>query len=190
MNHEFTKKLGQWLNADPAERDIMEGADLLLKLTGNKILYSAVRLNPAKYKAHVEYQLQKHYNYRVADLTLEELKTMKQEATEKSAAIGVDSSEESTTEKAAAFAGYGRRPDHDSLPDELKQLYADNLEIRRKMQQLHLQIRTKYNELTNCTASDVYALVRELLRYEDLYNSNWAKYDGFNSVTVTKKKSK
>lgn len=189
MNHEFTKKLGEWLNAGPASRSIMEGAELLLKLTGNKMLYSAVRLNPDKYAAHVEYQLQKHYNYRVADLTLEELKAMKKQAMEKSAALGVNDTEESTTEKAAAFAGYGRRPDHESLPDELKQLYAYNLEVRRKMQQLHLQIRTKFNELTNCTASDVYALVRELLRYEDIYNSNWAKYDGFQSVT-TKSKSK
>lgn len=182
MDSKFTKKLGEWLKKDSAERDTLEGAMLLLQLTGNRLQYSAILTNPTKYAGFVSYQLQKHYNFRVADLTLAELDDLSKKASEQAAAIGIDENEDSASEQAAAFSGYGRRPDHAYLPEEYKKLYEDNLEIRRKMQQLHLQIRTKYREITNCSASDVYALVVELLRYEKIYNDNWAKYDGLKPV--------
>ena len=177
MNHEFTKRLGAWLALPPAERDPAEGALLLLKLRGNRLQYAAIMANPDKYADYLDYELQKHYNFRVADLTLAEVKEMKSEVAEKVEKLAITEAPESAGEDAATFAGYGRRPDHDSLPEAARKAYTDNLEVRRKMQQLHLQIRTKYNELTNCTASDVYALVRELLRYEKIYEKNWSIYD-------------
>lgn len=177
MNHEFTKKLGAWLARPAAERDLMEGAFLLLKLRGNRNQYAAITLNPQKYAQFLEYQLQKHYDYRVAALTLAELQEMKKNADSEALRIGISEDPQSASETAAAFSGYGKRPDHESLPEKARKAYADNLEVRRKMQQLHLQIRTKYNEITNCTASDVYALVKELLRYEKIYNRNWEIYD-------------
>lgn len=177
MNNEFTKKLGEWLNTPSEVRDLAKGAMLLLKLTGNRIQYASISLNLAKYADFIEYNLQKHYNYRVSALTLEELKEMQLAASVKAQKIGISEKEESASEESAKFAGYGKRPDHDDLPSDIQQLYADNLEIRRKMQQLHLQIRTKFKEITDCTASDVYALVKEILRYEKLYLKNWDKYD-------------
>lgn len=180
MDHKFTKEIGEWLES--AGHDITVGARLLLQLTGNRMQYAAICLNPAKYAEMVEYQLQKHYNYRVADLTLQELKTMKSDVDAKSKVIGISADPDSATEAAASFSGYGKRPDHELLPAAIRQKYVDNLEIRRKMQQLHLQIRTKYATIDNCSASDVYALVTELLRYEKAYNDNWADYDAARPI--------
>lgn len=178
FDHNLTKKIGLWLkNDDSSEKHILDGADLLLRLTTNRTLFAAIRLNPARYAETVRYQLQKHYDFRVADLTLQELRSMRAEADAGSKAIGVSEKVESASEEAAAFSGYGRRPDHDSLPENIRNLYVRNLEIRRKMQQLHLIIRTKYKEITNCSASDVYSFVRELLNYEKEYTRNWSIYD-------------
>lgn len=179
FDNNFTLRLKEWLETPAAERSTAEGASLLLKLTGNRLQYAAVMHDPGRHAAMVEYQLQKHYNFRVADLTLEQLTEMSRDADSRMEAAGIDESEESAGESAAKSAGFGCRPDHDRLPAEIRQLYVDNLAVRRKMQQLHLRIRMELagRPLTSCRASDVYAFVRELLDTEQLYISNWERYD-------------
>ena len=46
MNHKFTEEIGQWLNTPEEERDYKAGALLLLKLSGNQIMYLINISNP------------------------------------------------------------------------------------------------------------------------------------------------
>ncbi|MDE6330058.1 MAG: hypothetical protein K2L83_05015 [Muribaculaceae bacterium] len=177
MNHEFTQEVGAWLATPAAERDLLKGALLLLRLDTNRFQYARICADPARHAEYLEFHLQKHYNFRVADMTLARVETMSTEALGSAQAIGITEDPASASEESARFAGYGRRPDHDDLPEKARAAYHDNLEIRRKMQQLHLQIRTIIKTMTKCTASDVYSFVQELLKYEKKYNKNWEIYD-------------
>lgn len=178
--------MGDWLRTPAAERDIAAGALMLLRITGNHLQHAVITQQPEKYAGMLEYQLQKHYNYRVAGLTAAELEQLSTRSAANAEEIGLTLSRESADESAAAKAGFGKRADHDSLPEDVKALYVENLEVRRKMQQLHLKIRTKYAEITDCTASDVYAFVHELLDLEAHYIANWERYDTATPETPQK----
>ena len=65
MDHNFTKQIGEWLNKPESERDYTVGALYLLKLSGNKILYTNIVANIDRRHDVIEYQLQKYYNFRV-----------------------------------------------------------------------------------------------------------------------------
>lgn len=188
-NPETSEEIAKWLDTPEEERDLKAGALILLRLTSNRLRYLAMTQQPGRYASIMASELRKWHNFILAAKTREQLEEMKAEAEQTAGMIGIDTSEASASEESAGFSGYGKRPDHDSLSDEIRQIYADNLEIRRKMQQLHLRIRTKYAEITDCTASDVYADVVELLNQEKLYNSNWEQYDSAtpDSVEETKR---
>ena len=72
MNEEFTKQVQDWLNTAADERDNAQGALLLLKLTGNQIMYRNLMANPKRNAQFIEYQLQKRLNFRLAKLTHEQ----------------------------------------------------------------------------------------------------------------------
>lgn len=185
----ITKAVGQWLNKKQKEESFEEGATLLLRMTGNRIQYAQFMRNPAKYLEMLEYLLQKHYNFRVADLTEEQLAGMTEEASAKMAAIGITESEASIADPVLPMGSdnttirFGKRPDHDFLPKDIADLYSLTLELRHQMQQLHLQIRTMLKTKTPCTASDIYAFVTELLKVEKKYLQAWEKYDNAPAVT-------
>lgn len=46
MDKEFTNKLQTWLSLPREQRDWDEGALMLLQLTGNKIMYRNLSVNP------------------------------------------------------------------------------------------------------------------------------------------------
>lgn len=69
MDHKFTEQIKQWLETPEAERDYAVGALYLLKLSGNQIMYRNIISQIDRRHDFVEYQLQKYYNFRVADPT-------------------------------------------------------------------------------------------------------------------------
>lgn len=186
MDHKITEAIGAWLNTPEADRDIEAGALLLARINGNRVFLQAVKHNPEKYAATVEYQLQRQYNWRVAALTEEQLRNMVADADVKMAEAEsrqpMDAADgEPTAGADKEYSGFakGKRADHDSLPADIQKLYKDTLEYRRQMQQLHLQMRTLLNGMTPCTASDVYAYVKELLAVEKKWRSAWNRYDAY-----------
>ena len=79
MDHNFTRLLKKWLETAPEERDYTVGALYVLKLSGNHILYTNLITNIGSRHADIEYQIQKYYNFRVADLTHEEVEELQKE---------------------------------------------------------------------------------------------------------------
>ena len=66
---QFTAHLQEWLNTPDEKKDWDEGAILLLQLSGNKIMYHNISVNPKGKAEFIKGQLQKYLNFRLQQLT-------------------------------------------------------------------------------------------------------------------------
>lgn len=173
MDANFTKQIQDWLNAKPEERDYSVGALYLLKLSGNQIMYrNLVAHNNAQAHEYIEYQLQKYYNFRVADLTHKEVAAM-------DAQVATIVAEHIPLAAEADKQPRGKRADHDTLPDSIKALYVENLSLLQRMRELHLKLRSLSLENATCPDSERYPFLKELIRIDKKLHSNWEQYDHY-----------
>ena len=173
---ELTPDIKRWLDTAPSERNLQEGADLLLRITRNRILYANITRNIARHADVIEYQLQKIYNNRIADITHEEVKGMMIKVDTIAQARGLNNPEGSSTRTELQR---GKRADHDELPDEIKHLYEENADVLRKMRECHVRIRMISPETSTCPDSDRYPWAKEIIALDTLYRENWNKYDHY-----------
>ena len=174
MNNNFTELIKEWLNTDASKRDYAVGALYLLKLSGNQIMYrNLVARDTPQTREFIEYQLQKYYNFRVQELTHEQVKEMQ---TQVDAII-----EEHIPLAAAADTApqKGKRDDHDTLPDSIKALYVENLSLLQKMRELHLKLRSLSLENATCPDSERYPFLKELIALDKKLHANWEAYDHY-----------
>lgn len=178
MDEKFTTQIKEWLAASPSERDYSVGALYLLKLSGNKIMYqNLVARNNAQSREYIEYQLQKYYNFRVADLTHKEVEAMAaQVATIVAEHIPLAANADTEVSEGK---GRGKRADHDTLPDSIKALYVENLSLLQRMRELHLKLRSLSLENAICPDSERYPFLKELIRLDKKLHSNWEAYDHY-----------
>ena len=54
IDEQLTKNMQSWLNTEPAERDLLKGAEMVLKLTRNRILFQNISRNPQKFASKRE----------------------------------------------------------------------------------------------------------------------------------------
>ena len=73
----------------------------------------------------------------------------------------------------------GKRPDHDSLPDEIRALFEQNLDILHRMRETHRQLRALSLDDAPCPDSEIYPFVTDLIRLDKLRLANWARYDSW-----------
>lgn len=174
MDKNFTQKIQSYLNTPLETRDVSQGALLLLRLTGNQIMYRNVILNPAKHAAFVDYELRKHYNLRVADITHKEVVAMQAQADTIIAehCSFVDDNPAKDFKK-------GKRQDHDVLPAEIQKLYVDNLDILRRMRDIQTKLRIMSEDPNICPDSDRYPYLKEIIRLDKTLHDNWNTYDHF-----------
>lgn len=173
---ELTQKIKDWLDTDPAKRDLTLGAQLLLRVTRNKILYANVSRRLDKKADVIEYHLQKAYNARLRQFTHEEVDRMMQQAGVIAKTRGLDFPESSD---ARSDFQRGKRADHDELPAEIQQLYTENADIRRRMRECHTRLRMINSTNSSCPDSDRYPFVKELIALDQRYRDNWNKYDHY-----------
>ena len=180
MDHNFTKQIGEWLNKPESERDYTVGALYLLKLSGNKILYTNIVANIDRRHDVIEYQLQKYYNFRVKELTHDEVEAMQKQ---------VDAIVEEQIPLAASADDpkqhRGKRDDHDLLPDEIKALYVENLSLLQQMRELHLKLRSLSLENVTCPDSERYPFLKEIISLDKKLHSNWERYDHYIPTAPT-----
>lgn len=174
MDHNFTKLIGDWLNKPESERDYSVGALYLLKLSGNKILYTNIVTNIDHRHEVIEYQLQKYYDFRVKELTHDEVEAMQKQ---------VDAIVEEQIPLAATADDpkqhRGKRDDHDQLPDEIKALYVENLSLLQRMRVLHLKLRSLSLENATCPDSERFPFLKEIISLDKKLHSNWERYDHY-----------
>ncbi|MBR4177191.1 MAG: hypothetical protein IKQ53_07305 [Bacteroidales bacterium] len=178
MNEEFTKQVQDWLNTAADERDNAQGALLLLKLTGNQIMYRNLMANPKRNAQFIEYQLQKRLNFRLAKLTHEQVEQMQSQVD----VIAAKRHLEPKQEIPANEFRKGKRADHDTLPDEIQALYVENLGILQKMRELHLRLRNLSTEENPARDCDRYPFLKELIELDKRLHSNWEQYDHFTGA--------
>ncbi|HBN63034.1 MULTISPECIES: hypothetical protein [Duncaniella] len=173
---ELTPKIKEWLETEPSQRSLHEGADLLLRVTRNRILYANVTRNLARHAGTIEYHLNKIYKNRLADITHSQVSSMLSEVDAIARAHGLGNTQGLT---GRTELQRGKRADHDELPDEIRQLYLDNAEIHRKIRECHLQIRMITPENSTCPDSDRYPWAKEIIALDTLYRENWNRYDHY-----------
>lgn len=179
MDNKFTELIRQWLETPAGQRDYAVGALYLLKLSGNQILYRNIVAAPAQKAEFIDYQLQKYYNFRVQALThaqVEEMQALVDRIVEAHSLIDDAADSKSATPTAQPR---GKRADHDSLPDEVKAKYVENLSLLQRMRELHLRLRSLSLEDAVCPDSERYPFLKELIALDKKMHKNWDDYDHF-----------
>lgn len=177
MDKIFTAKLRAYMELPPESRDLEKGAEMLLQLTRNQIMYRQMIMNPEKYREHLFYQLEKFLGARIQTVTHEQVEAMALKAD------GIVDKHLSLTEDnpASEFKA-GRRADHDSLPEEVQALYVENKNIVQRMREVHTRLRLmmERNAGQVCPDSDRYPFLKELISLDEQLHRNWEKYDSWN----------
>ena len=181
MDKEFTNKLQTWLSLPREDRDWDEGALMLLQLTGNKIMYRNLSVNPEGKANFIEGKLQQYLEFRLAELTHEQVKEM-QHAVEE---IVKEHTEFNSDDNEAKNFKAGKRADHDALPEEIQALYVENLDIVHRMRELHLKLRTMSTTDSTCADSDRYPFLKEFIKLDKKLHDNWNVYDHFVTKAET-----
>ena len=180
MDNKFTELIKQWLETPSNQRDYSVGALYLLKLSGNQIMYRNVVAQLDRRHDFVDYQIQKYYNFRVQALTHAQVEEMQQK-------VDVIVAEHISLAANADEHKTGKRIDHDSLPDEIKVKYVENLSILQRMRELHLKLRSLSLDTAPCPDSERYPFLKELIELDKKMHANWEEYDHFVASAPTAK---
>ena len=172
MDHKFTELIKQWLETPSDQRDYSVGALYLLKLSGNQIMYRNIVAQLDRRHDFVDYQIQKYYNFRVQALTHAQVEEMQQQ-------VDVIVAEHISLAANADEHKTGKRDDHDSLPDEIKAKYVENLSILQRMRELHLKLRSLSLDTSPCPDSERYPFLKELIELDKKMHANWEEYDHY-----------
>ena len=172
MDHNFTELIKQWLETPSVQRDYSVGALYLLKLSGNQIMYRNIVAQLDRRRDFVDYQIQKYYNFRVQALTHAQVEEMQQQ-------VDVIVAEHISLAANADEHKTGKRIDHDSLPDEIKAKYVENLSILQRMRELHLKLRSLSLDTAPCPDSERYPFLKELIDLDKKMHANWEEYDHY-----------
>lgn len=173
MDNKFTELIGQWLQTPEAERDYTVGALYLLKLSGNQIMYRNIVAQLDRRHDVVEYQLQKYYNFRVQALThaqVEEMAALVETIVAEHIPLAAEADKQPQK---------GKRADHDSLPDDIKAKYVENLSLLQRMRELHLRLRSLSLDNAPCPDSERYPFLKELISLDKKLHANWEAYDHY-----------
>ena len=174
IKSEFIEKVKAYLEQNPEERNLAEGALLVLLLTNNRIMYQNFMRKPKVFASRIEYELKKKYQFYLQQLTHDEVKQM-------AAKVKTIAEENHLTaeEKEHEEFKKGKRADHDSLPEEIQALYAQNLSILQQMRRVHTQLQLLSVENSTCPDSERYPFLKELISLDKQYHANWEVYDHF-----------
>ena len=179
MNNEFTERVQKWLNTPESEREYNEGAMLLLKLTGNQIMYRNLTMRRTRQSEEfIVYQLKRRLKFRLAQLTHEQVEQMQRQVDGIVQKRHLEKKESASTSEFKA----GKRGDHDELPDEIQALYVENLSIVQKMRELHLKLRSLSLDNAPCPDSERYPFLKELISLDKKLHSNWEIYDHYTGA--------
>lgn len=170
MDNNFTEEIRLWLEA-PA-RDYNKGALLLLKLSGNRIMYNNVVVNTKAHAGYIDYNIQKYYNFRVQNLTHTEVQKMSDQCEI------IVKDHISNTVPVDEFKK-GKREDHDSLPLEVQAMFTENLGITQRMREVQMKLRSISLADTVCLDSERFPYLKELIELDKRLHKNWDVYDHY-----------
>lgn len=199
IDQKFTEELSAWLSTPRDERDVVAGAELLMRITGNRQFYATAIVRPHVVHDHVEYELQKHLAIRQEGHNVETLRNLERELLAECAEeFGSEPStnepvEEETVEatEADAYAvpgeapvvsstKRGRREDHDALPPAIQALYEDNATRYDQMRKVYQQLLT----MADAEPCDRKEHIFQLEKLVKAWSDAWAAYDRYDATAV------
>lgn len=176
INLELTPKVKAWLDTEPQKRSLEKGAELLLRITRNRILYNNIMRRLEARADVIEYHLKKIYSQRLVDTTHAEVRQMMRNVEQIAESRGLNHAP--SAQERSEFQR-GKRADHDELPAEIQQLYIDNADIMRRMRDAHTKLRLISPETSTCPDSDRYPIAKYLIEQDRIYRDNWNRYDHY-----------
>lgn len=198
IDQKFTEELSKWLSTPRDERDVVAGAELLMRITGNRQFYATAIVRPHVVHDHVEYELKKHLAIRQEGHNVETLRNLEREllaecaeefSEEASTAEPVE--EQAGAEEADAYAvpreglvvsspKRGRRADHDELPAEIQALYDDNATRYEQMRKVYQQLLT----MADAEPCDRKEHIFQLDQLVKAWAAAWEAYDRYDATSV------
>ncbi len=176
LDSQLTRSIQDWLETPEETRDVVAGATMLLQLNRNRALFNSIIRRPRKFQTKLVYELRKYLNMRLDDVAVADEVRIEKEVlpsvAETLASVPAVSSDDEHPEPVVAR---GKRPDHDSLPPEIRELWESNGPRYR-------QIRLLFNELkamSDAQPCDRYERVKILGELDAEYRRNLKMYDGF-----------
>lgn len=197
IDQKFTEELSKWLSTPRDERDVVAGAELLMRITGNRQFYATAIVRPHVVHDHVEYELKKHLAIRQEGHNVETLRNLERELLAECAeefseeASTAEPVEEQAAEEADAYAvpregpvvsspKRGRRADHDELPAEIQALYDDNATRYEQMRKVYQQLLT----MADAEPCDRKEHIFQLDQLVKAWAAAWEAYDRYDATSV------
>lgn len=181
MDKAFTQDIADWLETPREERDVRKGAELLLRINGNRHIYHLAMIRPETAHDHVEADLKKFLRIRLDGHTMESVRQMDSELIPKVQNIITtrqDESEDAPEETDdTAPAHRGKRSDHNELPEEIRAIYERGGELFEKIKLIF----TELQQMENAPACDRYEKLKVLKPLVKEYTDGWERYDNYNS---------
>lgn len=160
----LTEALSGWMNTPPAERDILAGAELYLKLSRNKILYWNIRRRPDKFADKLEYELRKYLGMRIDQVTSHDAAELYKEELPKA---------EEFIQECEVTRDRGKRSDHDQLPAEVRDLWDANLKLTHRVNLLFNELKA----MSDAKPCDRYEKIKIMCALEKQCREQYAVYD-------------
>lgn len=199
IDQKFTEELSKWLSTPRDERDVAAGAELLMRITGNRQFYATAIVRPHVVHDHVEYELKKHLAIRQEGHNVETLRNLERELLAECAeefgeeeATAEPVEEKAAEEEADAYAvpgeapvvsstKRGRREDHDALPPAIQALYEDNATRYDQMRKVYQQLLS----MADAQPCDRKEHIFQLEKLVKAWSDAWAAYDSYDATAVS-----
>ena len=195
----FRARVNEWLEKEKhTEAELAEGALMVLQCNRNRSLYNTIMRRPARYEEKIAYELRKHLRYMTDGLNLDEVKDLERKvlpvigkaitetektADEVEAAMGERPdgiilpspalSSEEPYEQTDDIVARGKRSDHDTLPEAIRDIWVKNAERYKKIKQAHETCKT----LT--AACDRYEYTKAIAELWADYKKDFDTYDHY-----------
>jgi len=179
MDKKFLDKLNAYMAKPEQERDLMEGATILLQMNRNRILHQNITRNPLRHKERLFHELAKLQKIYNEGMTITGIIEMEKQVPEIESTT-LKAITESTEEKTGAIH-LGKREDHEDLPESIKALWVQNGEYARLMKSLHEKLKL----MANMLPCDRYETLQQLIETDKKYRVNWEKYDTYTGQANT-----
>ena len=201
IDNKFTQIVKAWFDKDHTDENIREGAMLLLQMNNNRYLFQQINFDPQGKLELLKYELQKHLNYRIEGMTLDEVKEYDKKVTPilQSAIDKTSEADKIAAELAPHLPVYednvdiesitpqaliarGKREDHDQLPENIRNIWDANAALWKKIKE-HFEACKAYTQSCDRyeglhAADEDFRRMLETLKQEYYaYKQGMAEYD-------------
>lgn len=178
IDEKLTADMQAWLAKDKHDRESLEaGATMVLKLTRNRAMYNTIITRPERFEDKIRYELNKFLPMRLDKMTMQAVKELDRELVPE-VAVAIEQEpqvvegEQANDENEQATA-LGQRPDHNELPEAVRNIWDDN---RKRW----LNIKKLYNTLLTIEQPcDRYEYLKQLKELWYDYKSALEQYDNY-----------